>query len=180
MDTGATHSIVNPGLCNLKWKINSANLTLKTLQSEILTNTIYQIPLFSELGNASEKMLLIECKFHDNYDGIIGNDILCRHKSVIDYDQNELRINGNILPLRFPNLRKVTFVSKVKCGLVHIVEHRNDLGATIISEGIYNVQNYKIEVETVVECPEIIYLNKNNSWPVTPDNCYLVDDNIKQ
>ena len=82
--------------------------------------------------------------------------------------------------MRFPNLRRVTFVSKVKCGLVHIVEHRNDLGTTIISEGIYNAQNYKIEVETVVECPEIIYVNENNSCPITPDNYYLVDDNTMQ
>ena len=130
-------------------------------------NTIYQIPLFSELGNEIEEMLLIECKFHDNYDGIIGHDILFRYKAVIDCDQNGLRINGKILPLRFPNLRKVTFVSKVEC---HIVEHRNDLSETIISEVIYNAQNYKIEVYTVVECPEIIYLNENNSWSVTPDN----------
>lgn len=48
---------------------------------------MYKIPMFPELGDVNEMMSLIECRFHDDYDGIIGNDILRTYNVVIDYDR---------------------------------------------------------------------------------------------
>uniref|UniRef100_A0A1A9WLN0 RVP domain-containing protein n=1 Tax=Glossina brevipalpis TaxID=37001 RepID=A0A1A9WLN0_9MUSC len=99
IDTGATQSILNPILCNPKWRIKSKSVILKTLQNTIKTTTIYEVPLSPEIGNSHQKMELIECKFHDLYDGILGNDFLKKYGGIIDYKNDELIINGRHIPL---------------------------------------------------------------------------------
>lgn len=177
VDTGATHSIVNPGVCNPKWKISSQAVTLKTLQTEILSDTIYQIPMFSELGDSCERIYLIECRFHDDYNGIIGNDILRNYSAIVDYSTNQLCINNRTVPLLFPTFRQVKLITPVEKGLIHILEHRNDIGEIIVDESVYNARNFKVEVKTRAKCPDIIYLKEENSWPVTPENYHLIGEN---
>lgn len=109
----------------------SKTLTLKTLQNMILSDTIYRVPLFSELGKSTERMFLIECKFHDEYDGIIGNDILRTYNAIIDYDKNRLVINNRTVPLLFPKFHHVKLVTHVECGLIHIKKHCNSTGEII-------------------------------------------------
>lgn len=177
VDTGATHSIVNPGVCNPKWKISSQAVTLKTLQTEILSDTIYQIPMFSELGDSCERIYLIEFRFHDDYNGIIGNDILRNYSAIVDYSTNQLCINNRTVPLLFPTFRQVKLITPVEKGLIHIPEHRNDIGEIIVDESVYNARNFKVEVKTRAKCPDIIYLKEENSWPVTPENYHLIGEN---
>uniref|UniRef100_A0A1A9WQ36 Uncharacterized protein n=1 Tax=Glossina brevipalpis TaxID=37001 RepID=A0A1A9WQ36_9MUSC len=100
-DTGATQSIVNPGLGTPKWGKKSKPEIPKTLQNNIRTTTIYQVPLFAEIGNPHQKMELIECKFHDLYDGILGNDVLKKNGGVIDFRNDELIINDRHIPLLY-------------------------------------------------------------------------------
>lgn len=164
MDTGATHSIVNPGICDPKWKIESHSLTLRTLQNNITTNIMCRIPMFTELGNGNDTMTLIECRFHNDYDGIIGNDILRKYKAVIDYSNNQLIINHKSVPLlNHRKVKTVKFISSTESGLIHILEHRNFFGEIIAIEGIYNLQDFKVDVETTAKCPNVIHLTENSS-----------------
>lgn len=80
------------------------------------------------------------------------------------------------MPLLFPIFQKVKFITSIECGLIRITEQRNYFGDLIVTEGIYNAENFKEEVETLTHCLEIIYLTEDNSWPVTCDNYHLVDD----
>lgn len=134
--------------------------------------------MFSELGNPQDWIYLIECKFHNTYDGIIGNDILRKYKAVTDYNQNILKINNQIIPLKFPSNHTVKFVTNVECGLVHITDFRSSSGEIILKEGIYNSENFKVEIETNLECPEIIYIKPENAWPVTMENYFLSNEPI--
>lgn len=180
VDTGATHSIVNPGICDPKWKIDSARIALKTLQNEVFTDTVYQIPMFSELGDTRNRISFIECRFHNYYDGIIGNDVLRTYNALIDYHNDELRINGKIVPLVFPKPQKVKFISKIESGLIHILEHCNSVGRTISNEGIYDALSFKVEVETFAQCADVIYLKADSYWPVTCENYYLLEERLTQ
>lgn len=80
--------------------------------------------MFSELIIRDEMLPLIGYKYHYNYDGIlVYSDILLKYRAI-----NQLRINNRILPLLFQDVRKIKFISKVECGLIHIREQRNDTG----------------------------------------------------
>lgn len=76
-------------------------MTLKTLQNTVLTSTVYQVPLFEELGDPQEEIQLIECQFHGIFDGIIGNDILRRYRAIINFRNNTLIINNKKVPLLY-------------------------------------------------------------------------------
>ena len=147
VDTGATHSIINPGLCNPKWRVNSSPITLKTLQNTVKTNIVYRVPCFTEFGKVEDTINFIECKFHDFYDGIIGNDVLHRYRAIIDYNRNLLLMNNKVIPLIFSDYHKVKFITNIECGLVHFKEYCSSSGECILEEGIYDVENFKLEIE---------------------------------
>lgn len=180
IDTGATHSIVNPGLCDPKWKIKTGPLTLKTLQNRVETTTIYRVPLFSELGDDKENFDLIECKFHDYYDGIIGNDVLKRFGAIIDYTSDSLMINDKKIPLFYAGTHTVQFIIPEENGLVHFSEQRNNTGSVILKEGIYNVQNFKLEIQTSIDSLDQIYLNTDAITSVNSKNFYIVNEEFQQ
>lgn len=180
IDTGATHSIVNPGFCNPKWRIKTDPLTLRTLQNQVKTTTVYQVPLFSELGDESEKFNLIECKFHDYYDGIIGNDVLIRFGAIIDYSNDKLLINNIETPLQYAGKHTVQFIMPEESGLVHLTEQRNRKGELVLHEGVYNVQNLKLEIQTAADSYEIIHLNDSDTTLVNAKNFCIFNEEYQQ
>lgn len=173
MDTGATHSIINPDLCNPKWKTETSTIKLKTLQNIVTTQTTYKVPLFEELGCTNDWIYLIECKFHETYDGILGNDVLQRYKAIIDYESNQLKMNEKTIPLHFLDEKIIKFITNTECGLVHIKDHYNANRELVLEEGIYNVQHFKVEVKTRYQCPSVVHVKPQDSWPVTYENYYI-------
>lgn len=171
---------MNPGLCNPKWKIKSGSLTLKTLQNHVKSTTIYRVPLFSELGDENEKFNLIECKFHDYYDGIIGNDVLKRFGAIIDYTNDKLLINNMKIPLLYASTHTIQFIVPEENGLVHFLEQRNSTGNVILKEGIYNVQNFKLEIQTSIDSLDKIHLNSDAITSVNAKNFCIVDEEFQQ
>lgn len=125
-------------------------------------------------------MQLIECKFHDYYDGIIGNDVLKRFGAVIDYTNDKLMINDKEIPLQYEGTRTVNFIIPEKFGLFHFPEQRNHSGQTILKEGIYNVQNYKLEIQTPFDSLNEIYINKDVITTVNAKNFCIVDEEFQQ
>lgn len=134
--------------------------------------------MFSELGDPQEWIYLIECRFHDKYDGIIGNDILRKYRAIMDYDLNVLKINNLNIPLRFPTTHTVKLITNVECGLTHIKDCHLANGELILEEGVYNTQNFKVEIETNLKCPDIIHVKPQDSWSVTRENYCLIDNEI--
>lgn len=171
---------MNPGLCNPKWKIRTDPLTLRTLQNQVKTTTVYKVPLFPELGDENEKMNLIECKFHDYYDGIIGNDILIRFKAIIDYSDNKLLINNIETPLQYAGKHTVQFIMPEESGLVHLTEQRNGKGELLLDEGIYNIQNFKLEIQTTATSYDIIHLNDSDTTLVNAKNFCIFNEEYQQ
>lgn len=155
-------------------------MTLKTLQNQIRTTTIYRVPLFSELGDENEQFNLIECKFHDYYDGIIGNDVLKRYGATIDYMQNILFINNLRTPLLYANTRTVKFIVAEETGLIHIKKQCNDKGDLILQEGVYNVQNFKIEVQTSVDSLDVIHIKNTDTTTVNAKNFCIFNSEFQQ
>lgn len=155
-------------------------MTLKTLQNRVETTTIYRVPLFSELGDDKENFDLIECKFHDYYDGIIGNDVLKRFGAIIDYTSDSLMINDKKIPLFYAGTHTVQFIIPEENGLVHFSEQRNNTGSVILKEGIYNVQNFKLEIQTSIDSLDQIYLNTDAITSVNSKNFYIVNEEFQQ
>lgn len=153
-------------------------MTLKTLQNKVQSQTIFKVPLFKELGPISDWIYLIECKFHDKFHGIIGNDILRKYNAIIDYKENQLVLNNKNVPLEFPNSHKIKIVTKVEQGLVHIKEHCDHSGESIIPEGVYNAQNFKVEISSKSNYQDILHIKPETHWPVTMENYHLVDNTI--
>lgn len=171
---------MNPGLCNPKWKINSGNLTLKTLQNNVVINTVYRVPLFSELGNENDTFNLIECKFHNFYDGIIGNDVLKRFGAEINFSKNTLFINQKVIPLLYATARTVQFIVPEENGLIHFTEQRNKNGDLILQEGIYEVQNFKLEINTTMQSLDVIRLDNSDITAVNIKNFCITDEDFQQ
>lgn len=98
IDTGAENSIINPLICNPKWKIETTNQPIRVLNRNININTSYSFPLFKEF-NESENYYVkfIEYNFHNKFSGIIGNNILVDLDAIINYKERLIRTrNANI------------------------------------------------------------------------------------
>lgn len=119
-------------------------------------NEKVKIPLFNELGNSSEMIEFIVVKFHNFYHGLIGNDILKRLNAIIDYKNNQLNIDGKLIPLIFGNKteHKVNISVEQEEGLAYVKEQKSLIGNVIIKEGVYNIENHKLEAEikTTEDC----------------------------
>ncbi|XP_055836530.1 probable serine/threonine-protein kinase DDB_G0278845 [Episyrphus balteatus] len=149
IDTGATHSIINPEICHPKWHIDLEEpLNLKTLSHNIKINKKAQIPLFSELGDSNIRTEFLICQFHTEFDGLIGNNILTPLEVNIDYKNKLIKTKDKIIELHFNNkvptsvkLTEIDVPVKQEKGLGYINE--TILGDNlIIKEGIYNIDNY--------------------------------------
>ena len=92
---------MNPDICHPKWICDVKPLSIKTLQHHIHTNKKAILPCFKELGSSLDVIEFYILRFHDFYDGIIGNDLLGPLRACIDYKSNTLRVDGNILQLFF-------------------------------------------------------------------------------
>lgn len=178
VDTGATNSIINPGLCNPKWKIPCEPIHIKTLQHTIHVTEKIRLPLFKEFGNSNEEIYFLVCKFHDTYDGIIGNDILKRFDAKIDYKLNQLEINNNTVPISFQNEKPCTIqlIVNQKNGLAYLKEKKFFEGKAIIKEGIYNVENHKIEIQTSEEFRNPIKLSPDEAIEVNNENFCILEN----
>jgi len=105
IDSGATHSLINPNLCHPKFISNlNENITLRTITNNALVKQKAKFPLFEELGNPNNTVEMYIFAFHDKYDGLIGNNILIPLKTKIDFENKVLITNNNKkLKLHFSN-----------------------------------------------------------------------------
>lgn len=190
LDTGATHSIVNPGLCDPKWKIPTDILQIRTLQHIINVSEKVRIPLFKEFGDPKSRIDFYVCRFHDLYDGLIGNNILRQLKAKIDYENNILHIGNKTIPLQFEvqNAQYYLFSKdgnydvdipvNQKEGLMYISGNTSKDGRVEILEGAYEVTNYLANTTVAIkdDLPKRIKFNMKAASPVTCDNFYVSEE----
>lgn len=101
IDTGATDSILNPNICHPKWIQKVKPTPIKTLQHRINLEEKVRIPAFKEFSTGLDTIEFYIAKFHEYYDGLIGNDILRPLMAQICYRDNTIRLGENTLPLFF-------------------------------------------------------------------------------
>lgn len=91
IDTGATSSIINPGNCNPKWRVPIEKpINLKSINQTVNIFSKVAIPLFKEFNEDNKFIEFLEHKFHSEYDGLIGNNILKPLNVEISYKNQTL------------------------------------------------------------------------------------------
>lgn len=190
IDTGATHSIINPGICNPKWS-SAVNLHLKTLKNIVPISEKVRIPLFVELGDPKQEIEMLVCKFHDFFDGILGNNVLRQLNVKIDYEKSCLLVGGKSTPIHFQQEENEEHYSFKKNGnyIVNIpVRQENGLaytagkssanGKITIHEGVYEVSNFKMEavVQVLADSESSVHFNTQETEPVTEQNFHIIED----
>lgn len=94
-------SLINTNICNPIYKSKINRVNIKTLAGTRPCETKVTIEPFLEF-DSKEKLEFLELEFHDEYDGLIGNNILRPLQAEISYKEKSLKVNtGNEIPLFF-------------------------------------------------------------------------------
>lgn len=94
-------SLINTNICNPIYKSKINRVNIKTLAGTRPCETKVTIEPFLEF-DSKEKLEFLELEFHDEYDGLIGNNILRPLQVEISYKEKSLKVNtGNEIPLFF-------------------------------------------------------------------------------
>lgn len=79
-------------------------MNIKTLQHTIQVTEKVLVPSFEEFGDTPNvKIEFLVCNFHDQYNGLIGNNILRQLKAIVNLKDNVLTINDRNLHIRYTN-----------------------------------------------------------------------------
>lgn len=98
VDTGAEFSIINPNLCNPKWKTITPPEELKTLKHTVSSNIKCKFPLFPIFKEDNLYVEFLELDFHNKFDGLIGNNILVQLNATIDYKNRVIETRNSVIP----------------------------------------------------------------------------------
>lgn len=139
-------------------------INIKTINQDVKITHKAVIPLFKELGDSTKKVEMYVFPFHENYDGLIGNNILMPLKTKIDLGQQILTTIYNEIQIHFENKNKETKYNITqkgeyeltvpvlqKDGLAYLQERKSSDGEITIQEGIYEVQNYTATVKLNIQ-----------------------------
>ena len=103
IDTGATTSIMNPGIINpIYFKQIPYDIIFKTLNEKTNTSTLAEVP--EENVQLPLKQTFIKFfiyKFHDSFDGILANDILTENAFEINYNDKTITLNDQKMSFYF-------------------------------------------------------------------------------
>lgn len=124
--------------------------------------------------NSDDTVEFLIHKFHDIYEGLIGNDILMKYMEIIDYKNRVLRINGRNIKLYFSNEPENTFYYidpgehfyripvDIETGNILINETKINNKVTIL-EGLYDVEDFKARAKiiNIDREPQILNFNEN-------------------
>lgn len=170
-------------------------INLKTLNHEVSITQKASIPLFKELGDRSSIVDFYICKFHKDYDGLIGNNILIPLKVKIDFENEILHTNNNKTKLNF-ELKNNKYEYKIdttgekilkvpvqqKDGLAYLKEQKSLGGNVTIREGVYNVENYEIHavIDVAKASDEIFNIEPLQTELVNERNFNVIKENVQR
>lgn len=101
IDTGAEFSIINPNICHPNFKQN-VNVVARALGTKISITKLCKFPLFKEFNLSNYFCEFLEYPFNENFDGLLGNNILQDLCCIIDLPNRQL-ITSNAVVTIFLN-----------------------------------------------------------------------------
>lgn len=160
---------------------------MKTLQHHIKVKEQVSIPVFKEFSENSEKKIkFLVCPFHDQYNGLIGNDILKEFKIIVNLRDNFLDIDGRHIPIKYNNdgtefyfekrgLHEVSLPVEQKEGLIYNPQTILENEKIEIIEGIYEANDSKIQalVNVSGNLPKRVVLKSQDTIEVNTENFYI-------
>lgn len=159
IDSGASISTLNPGLCQQKFIIEKTQpIIIKSVGGNIKVNKYASIPkedIFLPICTDRINFLIMETK---NFDGIIGNNVLKKNKCRINYETNEFIMNTVKIPLFYdldepmlevPLYLKPLCVEKETPIEINFVEYCNRMETTVFPE-VNLLENRDIIMKNVI------------------------------
>lgn len=168
-------------------------MNVKTLKHIVTISEKVAIPVFKEFGASTDtKIEFFVCQFHNQYNGLIGNNILRQMKAIINMKDNILKLEETEIPIRYTNdgveyyfekkgLHKIMLPVEQKNGLIYNPQIiLNDKNIEIM-EGVYEAENYNINafVQVNGNLPQRVILETQDTDEVTPENFYTIELNEK-
>lgn len=159
IDTGATNSLVNPNVFHqskiVQLKGPKEMLALKN--SHIVTHKAV-VKAFREFNLPNQMFEFYVYNFNNNFEGLIGNDILLKNKAIINYEGMYLLLNGSKLPLLSEKITtkvKITIPpGEQDCKICLPLENGDVLinnimqgNGIILNEGLYKCENGEVCVK---------------------------------
>lgn len=103
IDTGATTSIINPGICQPKFiqpierplQVRTMTGSREIVQRAIIPKELFGFPI------SQKEVVFHVTPFHETLNGLIASDILMSNNADICFSEKCIRINGQIVPLYF-------------------------------------------------------------------------------
>lgn len=103
IDTGATVSVINPGLCQTKFlqpldkpfHIKTMTGNREIIQKATIPKELFNFPI------SQKEVIFYITPFHETLDGLIASDILISNNVDICFSEKCIHINGQIVPLYF-------------------------------------------------------------------------------
>ena len=140
------------------------------------------VKAFSEFQIPNENFEFYVYNFNNNFEGLIGNDILRKFKSHINYSNNTLIINNKSLPLYYDNNKKV--VLNLKPGdHSYEIPVNIDKGNILIKNLSYNNDDISLN-EGLYDCKDgktVININNKSKNNIKINLCdHMNIDEIKE
>lgn len=114
VDTGATDSLLNPD--NIPKTFVQKHV--KPIKSRTASGFICINEFVSLQPNQINLPLKSDCKFHifkfhNVFDGLIGNNILSQNKGEINYEKRTLKLNDTAIPIYFDKNEEVEYFNEI-------------------------------------------------------------------
>lgn len=180
IDTGSTHSLINPNIANTFFsdKIYDENFILKTISGEVLHNKCVNVDLF----NTGQDLKFFIIPFHDQFDVLLGSDALRDLNAIINYNQGAIRLNNILYCLKEydttynlkENYNVTTIPINIRKGTILVPKQKFSHG--IIPDTLTTANNFQCEVPIFGKIDKSIYPNKARAQHIdlnTVDICNL-------
>ena len=175
---------------------------MSALNTPLIVKQKAVVKAFSEFNIENETFEFFVYNFSNKYEGLIGNDILRKYKSIIDFEKDTLTLNNVTLPLHIyenpksiiqirpgEHLYKIPVSTETGNIIINNIHINNEI---TIDEGLYTVQNSEtcikinnatkndlvVEVDKLLQTEVITEIHNVNKLPVKINNANIDFDSI--
>lgn len=111
------NATINPNIYNKNVEQLKQNIIIKTIGESVGVQEKILLPLFRELGDPKFGIEMYVMKFHELYDGLIGNNILIPLRAKIDLGNETLSLVDKEVKLQFSNEKRDPVYNIHKSGI---------------------------------------------------------------
>lgn len=152
----------------------SRPIGLRALNNTSVINEKIRIKCFREFKSPNDNLEFFVYKFHNIYDGLIGNDILMKYNTLINYTGKIITINNVEIKLKFSNDPENTVyqidpgeyfyrIPVAECSGYVVISEAKLNDHTTVLEGVYDVNSFKAlaKILNTGDKPQILNLDNN-------------------